>query len=127
MAEAIPHRSCVSSMRSGHARRIVPIVAVFAAVSAASIAPAFADAIDGDWCRADRRMHIEGPRMVTPGGAAITGDYTRHAFRYHIPSGEPGAPGDRFLRLRSETRLDAFPADNLGAEPEIWERCLPIS
>jgi hypothetical protein len=35
------------------------------------IKPVFADAIDGDWCRADgksKRMTIRGPAIVTPGG-----------------------------------------------------------
>jgi len=33
------------------------------------IQPVFADAIDGDWCRADgKRMTIRGPAIVTPGG-----------------------------------------------------------
>jgi hypothetical protein len=42
-------------------------------------APAQADAIDGDWCREDgKRMSIRGPDIVTPGGKAMRGDYSRH-------------------------------------------------
>ena len=34
-----------------------------------------ADAIDGDWCRADgKRMSIRGPDIVTPGGHNIRGE-----------------------------------------------------
>jgi hypothetical protein len=53
--------------------------------------PAFADAIDGDWCQLDgRHMTIHGPAIVTPGGQQTSGNYTRHFFSYVVPSGETG-------------------------------------
>ncbi len=40
-----------------------------------------ADAIDGHWCDADGRLiSIAGPRVVTPKGSEIGGDYRRHFF-----------------------------------------------
>ena len=42
-----------------------------------SAAPAFADAIDGDWCHqaSGRHLSIRGPQIVTPGGKRMEGDY----------------------------------------------------
>lgn len=89
---------------------------------------ALADAIDGKWCRSDgRRMEISGPRITTPGGAVIDGDYTRHAFRYRVPDGEENGGTIRFLRLRGEDWVHAVPAEQPGAEPEVWERCRLVS
>jgi hypothetical protein len=40
--------------------------------------PAHADAIDGTWCGPDGgTLSIDGPRIVTPGHARLTGEYTR--------------------------------------------------
>jgi hypothetical protein len=53
------------------------------AAAGSLLAPALAqaDAIDGHWCAADGRvMTIEGASILTPGGAKMTGDYSRHAF-----------------------------------------------
>jgi len=43
---------------------------------------ALADAIDGNWCNEinGRRLSINGPEIVTPGGNRITGNYGRHDF-----------------------------------------------
>ncbi|MGZ3409175.1 MAG: hypothetical protein ACXWKC_09220 [Xanthobacteraceae bacterium] len=84
----------------------------------ASAAPCFADAIDGDWCRADgKRMSIRGPEITTPGGKQTRGDYTRHSFAYVIPAGEPGAGEPVQIILRSEYLAHA----RQGAEASPWQ------
>lgn len=73
----------------------IAIAAVTVAVTVAQLllaAPARADQIDGQWCHADgRSLSIDGPRIVTPGGTAMTGAYHRHGFDYTIPGDEPDA------------------------------------
>ena len=50
-----------------------------------SVQVSLADAIDGDWCKADgKRMKIRGPEIFTPGGNQTRGDYSRHSFSYVI-------------------------------------------
>jgi hypothetical protein len=62
-----------------------------------------ADAIDGKWCHADgRRLTIRGPQIATPGGAKMSGDYTRHSFHYVVPPGEPGTGETMSMVLLSE-------------------------
>ena len=102
-------------MTSGRRVLLVAVVACLV-----GLRDARADAIDGNWCAADgRTFSIDGPRIVTPGGTATTGDYTRHGFAYVIPAGEAGT-GTRvtMVLLNEETvRLTA------GAAPELWRRC----
>ena len=82
---------------------------------------ALADSIDGNWCAADgRHLEIRGPRITTPGGTLTAGDYTRHAFAYSVPPGEPGAGAAVNLRLISEDMMRMFAAD---AMPSVWHRC----
>jgi hypothetical protein len=84
--------------------------------------PARADAIDGDWCAPDgRRLSISGPAITTPGGARITGDYSRHHFRYVIPKTEPGAGETVEMSLRSEEEVWVLP--RADAQIEAWHRC----
>ena len=90
-------------------------------------APAFADAIDGDWChRPDgRRFSIRGPDIVTPGGAHLKGAYDRHHFSYVVPSSEPGAGATVTMVLLSEILMHLKPP---GGEEQTWRRCgKPIS
>ena len=57
-----------------------------------SASPAWADAIDGDWCYPDgRRFSIRGPEIVTPAGMRMQGRYSRHSFSYLVPQPEPNA------------------------------------
>ena len=89
-----------------------------------SIAPAaWADAIDGAWCHDDLRLTINGPAIVTPGGTKMMGDYSRHAFSYVVPAGEPNAGRTVWMRLLSEEAM------NLRVEPDVswqpWRRCGP--
>jgi hypothetical protein len=91
---------------------------------------ALADAIDGDWCRADGgRMSIRGPLITTPGGHQIAGHYSRHAFSYTIPLPEPSAGTTVSMRLVNPETINLWiGAQSSNAAPmEIWNRCTPIS
>jgi hypothetical protein len=86
---------------------------------------ALADAIDGDWCRADgRRMSIRGPDIVTPGGKQTRGDYNRHFFSYVVPAGEAGAGEKVAITLLSEYLAHARQGGD-GAPVQVWNRCQP--
>ena len=98
---------------------VLPLLAVFSGA-------ARADAIDGDWCHGDgRRLTINGPDIVTPGGARLTGDYDRHHFSYVVPSPEPGAGATVTMVLLSEILMHLKPP---SGEEQTWRRCgKPIS
>jgi hypothetical protein len=83
-------------------------LAVLAAVTLAD--PAFADVIDD-------------PSIVTPGGAAAVGGYSRHFLTYVVPRGEPGAGTTIALRLLSEQTMQSRPAP--GGPVQTWHRCSP--
>jgi hypothetical protein len=86
------------------------------------MAAAYADAIDGNWCRADgKRMTIRGPDIVTPGGAQTRGDYSRHFFSYVIPAGEAGAGKTVSITLLSEYLAHA--REGADAAVQEWRRC----
>lgn len=86
---------------------------------------AFADRIDGDWCRVDgKRMSIHGPDIVTPGGKQIQGDYDRHFFSYVVPSGEAGAGETVAITLLSEYLAHARQG-GANAPVQVWNRCQP--
>ena len=87
--------------------------------------PAWADAIDGDWCLSSSHFRIDGPTITTPGGNSLQGNYTRHDFSYVVPTNEPGAGSEIRMRLLSEDVLDLYRA--AGAPAETWRRCKPIS
>jgi hypothetical protein len=85
-------------------------------------APAFADAIDGNWCHTDgRRFSIRGPEIITPGGTRIEGNYSRHWFSYTAPAPEPSAAQTIFMTLADENTVylrrgeAATAQENLGA------------
>ncbi len=87
-----------------------------------------ADAIDGHWCHADGRLiSIAGPRVVTPQGSEISGDYRRHFFTYHVPAVEPAAGTVVYMaQLNEQTvhlRRGADLATAEAAAPETWRRC----
>ena len=90
--------------------------------------PARSDAVDGDWCHKDgRSLSIDGPKMITPGGQAHTGEYERHVFRYTTPDGEAGAGTHVLMVQWSEQEIRVWnstrkPVRREG-EPEIWRRC----
>ena len=98
---------------------------LFAIAFAATLlpaAPAWADRIDGNWCYETRSLHIEGPNIVTPGGARMTGDYDRHGFRYTVPAGEPDAGADVDMVQFDDNTVQVTTG---GANPrtETWNRC----
>jgi hypothetical protein len=83
-----------------------------------------ADAIDGNWCRdVGLRITINGPSIVTPAGTRTQGEYSRHAFSYVIPPGDPDAGATMFMRLLGEEAMQS----RLGAQGPIedWRRCGP--
>lgn len=89
-------------------------------------APALADAIDGQWCnKQGSTLEIDGAKLVTPGGTRMSGDYDRHAFRYVVPAGEPGAGGTTEMVLLGDDDLDLTtgPAGGPRTAPERWRRC----
>jgi hypothetical protein len=87
---------------------------------------ALADAIDGDWCHGDgRRLSINGPDIITPGGTHLKGDYDRHHFSYVVPVSEPGAGATVAMVLLSEILMRLTPP---AGEEQTWRRCgKPIS
>ena len=89
--------------------------------------PAFADAIDGNWCHSDgRRFTIRGPEIVTPGGKQMQGNYSRHAFSYVVPAPEPGAGGMIAMTLANENTVYLRRGEtSAAAAPETWVRCSP--
>ncbi|MFO1067954.1 MAG: hypothetical protein U1E14_05445 [Geminicoccaceae bacterium] len=104
-------------------RLLLPLALLL--VAGLGIAPALADRIDGNWCAGDgRTLTIEGPRIVTPGGADIRGDYDRHAFAYTVPANEPGAGGKVLMVLLDEDTVRiAFGETG----EEVWHRCDVVS
>lgn len=101
-------------------------VAAAAVASLATAAPAWADAIDGDWCASGQHMTIKGPSIVTPGGNRIEGHYSRHFFSYEIPASEPGAGETVDIVLRGEylAQSQQGPKGSLSDGPvKDWRRC----
>lgn len=108
-------------MRSGI---LLSTLAFVAALLAAS--PARADRIDGNWCLGVRHMSIDGPKIVTPGGTKMTGDYDRHGFRYTAPAGEAdaGAQVDMVQYDDYTIQVVTTPGTTAGQpRSEIWKRC----
>jgi len=91
------------------------------------VAPACADAIDGDWCHTpdNRRISIRGPDIVTPGGKHMQGNYSRHYFTYMVPTPEPQAGATVYMQLLDENTVHLRVGDATGAAPETWVRCSP--
>ena len=101
------------------------VAAAGSAMLLASAAPAWADAIDGDWCRDDgKRMSIHGPAIVTPGGKSTSGDYTRHFFSYVVPADEAGAGDTVAITLLSEYLAHSRQGGDT-APVQVWNRCRP--
>ena len=95
-----------------YARSFAPKVSIVLALPLLTLSggAALADAIDGDWCHGDgRRLSINGPDIVTPGGAHLKGDYDRHHFAYVVPSSEPGAGATVTMVLLSEILMHLKP------------------
>jgi len=111
--------------------RAFVLAGLCAAAMLAAPGAARADAIDGNWCHASgKRLTIEGPRIVTPGGTAMTGQYDRHGFSYIVPPGEPGAGKSMVMVLESEDVMYMGEGTDRTApeKAETWRRCgAPVS
>jgi hypothetical protein len=104
--------------------RALPVATMAAALLLAAGA-AHADALDGDWCRADgKRMSINGPEIVTPGGTKMQGFYARHFFEYVVPAGEPGA-GEKVAISQLSEYLAHARQGAQDAPVQVWNRCQP--
>lgn len=105
-------------------------IAVASLILAASAAPALADRIDGDWCDAKgNSISIDGPRIKTPGGANIIGQYARHEFLYTAPKEDADAGRQVYLRIFSDDDMASVHLKDAKAdgEPVMWHRCKPVS
>ena len=106
---------------------------VAAATAVLPMGNARADAIDGNWCFTDgRNMSIDGPKIRTPFGKQMGGDYDRHAFSYTIPDGEPGTGLVVYMVLIDDETLHVRKgkdsAKAASSPLEVWHRCkLPTS
>lgn len=105
-------------MRSKPRARIA--IAAIATAVLALATPALADRIDGEWCFASQSLQIEGPKIRTPGGNNITGDYSRHGFAYVVPANEPEAGTQIVMHLVSEEQMTLTRKDK---PDETWRRC----
>jgi|SRR5215510_6251825 len=93
-----------------------------ALVAGASLARA--DAIDGQWCFGSSHFEINGPKIRTPGGNDITGNYDRHGFSYVVPGNEQGAGTEIVMVLLNEETVQLTRG---RSTPETWKRCKPVS
>ncbi|MEO1018962.1 MAG: hypothetical protein AAFY56_14905 [Pseudomonadota bacterium] len=85
-------------------------------------APAWADAIDGEWCsEVGQQMEIQGPTITIPSGTTLKGNYDRHAFSYQIPAGETDAGATVSMVLLSEDTMHLKHGQD--APVEVWHRC----
>lgn len=91
----------------------------------ACVPAAYADSIDGAWCKAQgQRMVIQGPNILTPAGSRAQGDYGRHSFTYVVPAGDPGAGTAIRMMLMGEEHVQVQEG---AAQPVIWNRCGPAT
>jgi len=104
--------------------RMRMLTCLAAGVILASVsAPALADAIDGNWCHQDgRRFSIRGTDIVTPGGKAMQGNYSRHYYSYVPPAPERGAGQPVNMTLVNENTVHLQYGEASGAA-EVWLRC----
>ena len=97
------------------------------AVLAGLARPAYADAIDGDWCNGAFHLMIEGSTIVTPARNKIEGQYNRYRFAYVVPANEPGAGGEISMVMIRGQEIVHLRRPGQTGEPEVWRRCKPIS
>ncbi len=96
---------------------------MFALLACAS--PAWADAIDGDWCD-DTNAHVQivGPQITTTSGAVAQGKYHRHTFAYQVPAGEVNAGKSVYMQLQNEDNMTSYVVENNTPGPaHNWTRC----
>jgi len=83
-----------------------------------------ADAIDGQWCSGTKHFEIDGPKIRTPSGNVIAGNYGRHGFTYVVPRNEEGAGTQIVMVLLNEETVRLTRGTSA---PETWKRCKPVS
>jgi hypothetical protein len=87
--------------------------------------PAFADAIDGDWCSPQGKiLTINGPQIDTSGGNRIQGLYDRHGFIYTVPENEPEAGKEVRMLLVDDNTVQLTVGEG-ATELQTWRRCRP--
>ena len=89
--------------------------------------PAFADAIDGDWCNGANHMEIQGSSIVTPARNKIQGQYFRYRFTYVVPANEPGGGSEIIMVMIRGQEIVHLTRPGQTGGPEVWRRCKPIS
>ena len=100
--------------------RIAIIISVFC-----STAPAWADALDGDWCNpVDGKLTIDGRVITTPKGNKIEGIYGRHRFEYDAPAGGWNGGQRIIIQQFSETRMQLRAGEKPASE---WKPCQVVS
>ena len=110
-------------MRETGSLKISVAAASFALACLAAPLPALADAIDGAWCSPEgKHLKIAGPKITTPGGALLDGDYSRHAFSWVAPASEPGGGDTIYMQLMNETTAMVRQGTPV-AQPITWKRC----
>jgi hypothetical protein len=107
--------------------RVTMIAAIFLGIG---VSVAYADSIDGDWCNEvdGARLRIDGATIELQSGQTITGEYSRHAFRYVAPDGAPDAGATIDYVMRSEEQMRRVRNGNAMPEhDDLWRRCQSIS
>ncbi len=95
-------------------------------------AQAYADQIDGSWCKPNStdRMHINGSEVTTPAGNLVIAQYTRHSVEYDVPEGEIPIGGRIRADQIDDERIDVAQIKKVQLEPpahDVWTRCEQIS
>ena len=104
-------------------RSVLILAAAIAGMAIASVHPAFADSIDGEWCSSTgRRVVIEGSRLTSPKRVVFQGDYAKYSVRFTMPEGEPDAGSAVTMVFRRGLGVDV----TIGANaPQLWQKCQP--
>src|SRR3954453_23711843 len=104
-------------------------LAIAALVVIAGSVPAWADKIDGDWCSGKgKHFSIDGPKIITPAGKTVEGNYSRHAYAYEPPADDPEHGQVILMQLLNEETVRLYRQhEGRQDEPEIWHRCQVVS
>lgn len=105
------------------------IALMISAFICACPAIALADSIDGDWCNMDgSHLRIDGAQIELGAGLLVQGKYSRHAFSYLAPEGDPEAGKEIVFVLRSEEEMRRVRVPNAMPEhSDMWRRCSATS
>ncbi|MBT6095932.1 MAG: hypothetical protein HOH04_13695 [Rhodospirillaceae bacterium] len=102
-------------------KTFVFVIAMGSALVSAT-APARADQIDGHWCQGLKHLYIDGPKIVTPGGKEIAGEYDRHGFKYVAPAGDVDA-GATVVMRQAHDELMHLQSSAKPGDTQEWIRC----